>query len=148
MAKHVVGRTSEFPADAQRLVHVAGRDIAVFNVGGTLYALRNRCPHQGGPLSSGTVVGGLESAGPGDYRYRSDRKFVKCAWHSWEFDLATGHSRCDPKRQRVRAYPISVERGDSLIQSSPPEGGVPEALFAEVYPVTVEDDYVVVILDS
>jgi nitrite reductase/ring-hydroxylating ferredoxin subunit len=53
----------------------AGRyDVAIFNAGGTLYALENACPHQGSPI----VDGWVEDA------------TVTCPWHQWCFDLRTG----------------------------------------------------------
>ena len=50
---------------------------------------------------------------------------MRCPWHAWEFDLRTGRSWFDPERTRVKAYPVEVEH-------------------AETFPVSVEDDYVVV----
>jgi len=46
-------------------------EIAVFNVGGTFYAINNQCPHAGGPLNEGFVEG----------------TEVTCPWHAWSFDL-------------------------------------------------------------
>ncbi|HEV8638476.1 MAG TPA: Rieske 2Fe-2S domain-containing protein, partial [Chloroflexota bacterium] len=48
--KHVVAAVDEIPPGGRKIVEVAGRSIGVFNLGGEFFALRNRCPHQGGPL--------------------------------------------------------------------------------------------------
>ena len=55
---------SELPPGERRIVEVEGRSIGVFNVGGTYYALRNACPHQGAPLCRGSVQGTARTAGP------------------------------------------------------------------------------------
>lgn len=136
MSKYVVAPVDELPSGTQRLVVAGGREIAVFNVEGTFYALRNQCPHQGGPLCSGFVAARLESPGPGRYNYDEGRKLVKCPWHGWEFDLATGQSWFDPTRRRVRAYPVAVESGETVLAPGP--------YVAETVPVRIEDDYVVI----
>ena len=56
MARHVVARVDEIPPGERKIVEVAGRSIGVFNVGGEFFALRNRCPHQGGPLCEGRLL--------------------------------------------------------------------------------------------
>ncbi|MCA1667024.1 MAG: Rieske 2Fe-2S domain-containing protein [Thermomicrobia bacterium] len=43
----------ELPPGARKIVELAGRSIGVFNLGGEFFALRNSCPHQGGPLCTG-----------------------------------------------------------------------------------------------
>jgi nitrite reductase/ring-hydroxylating ferredoxin subunit len=107
--RYVVAPVSELPDGGRLIVNVAGRSIGVFRVGDDYYALRNRCPHAGGELCRGRVVGRLESERPGDYVHDLSRPLVACPWHGWEFDLATGQSYVDPARLRVRAYPVAVE---------------------------------------
>ena len=135
MARHVVAPLSEIPPGARKLVEAAGRPIVVFNVGGRLFAVSNRCPHAGGSLVHGKLVGLLEASEPGSYRYSRKGEIVKCPWHGWEFDLATGKSRCDPEKVQVRAYPVDVEPGAKVAEGP---------LQVETFAVSVEDDYVVV----
>jgi 3-phenylpropionate/trans-cinnamate dioxygenase ferredoxin subunit len=127
MADHVVARVEEIPPGSRKLVEIAGRSIGVFNVDGEFYALRNRCPHQGGPLCEGFVIGALSSDAPGEYEHRPGDPHVRCPWHGWEFDLRTGASWFDPARTRVARYDVSVQPGP-----------------AETYPVSVQDELVVV----
>jgi nitrite reductase/ring-hydroxylating ferredoxin subunit len=141
--KYVVGPVSDFPPGSQQVVTVGRRAIAVFNVAGTLYALYNQCPHQGGALCAGTVVGRLESPEPGRYDYDSSRPMIKCPWHGWEFELATGQSWTDPARVRVRPYPVEVASGGSLAEGSDQIAGPYKAT---TVPITVDGDYVVVSL--
>ena len=136
MAKrHVVARTADIPIGGSKRVTVTGRDIGVFNVKGEFYALANRCPHQGGPLCTGQIIGLAQSAGPGDYKLDRVGEMVRCPWHGWEFDIRTGQSWCDPTHTYVKQYAVAVEKGAAIVKGP---------YVAETFPVTVEDDYVIV----
>jgi nitrite reductase/ring-hydroxylating ferredoxin subunit len=136
----VVGKVDEIPPGERRRVSANGRDIVVFNVDGAFYALRDVCPHQGAQLSCGHVVGSVTSTGPGSYVYAADRPVVKCPWHGWEFELATGQSWCDPAKLRVRRYPVEIESGAEVGEG----GREPGPYVAETIPVSVEERYVVI----
>ena len=62
MAKYRVATVEEIPIGGRKLVTIAGRSIGVFNIDGEFYALRNTCPHQGGPLCQGRLTGFLMAA--------------------------------------------------------------------------------------
>jgi len=145
MGRYVVGRASDVAPGERRIVEVAGRSIGIFNVGGEFFALRNRCPHQGGPLCTGRLSGFLESAVPGEYRYSRPGEILRCPWHGWEFDVRTGQSWVDPVRTRVRSYEVAVVPGTAIEdeQESDP-ARVKGPYVAESFPVLVEDDYLVV----
>jgi nitrite reductase/ring-hydroxylating ferredoxin subunit len=110
VASVVVARVEEIPPGERKIVEIGGRSIGVFNLDGDYYALRNRCPHQGGPLCHGLQFGALRSARPGDYQYSEPGGIIRCPWHGWEFEIRTGRSWFDPERQRVRSYPANVEQ--------------------------------------
>jgi nitrite reductase (NADH) small subunit len=109
MSTHVVGPASEIAPGGRKIVEVAGRSIGVFNVDGVFYALRNACPHQGAPLCMGSVKGTAEASRPGEYVWGREGRILRCPWHGWEFDLATGQSVFNPHRTRVRSYRVTVE---------------------------------------
>ncbi len=69
MERYVVGRVEEIPPGGRKIVTVAGRSIGIFNVNGAFFALRNRCPHQGGPLCEGALWGMLQARVPGELEY-------------------------------------------------------------------------------
>jgi 3-phenylpropionate/trans-cinnamate dioxygenase ferredoxin subunit len=117
------------------LVTVGGREIGIFNVAGEYFALGNRCPHNGGSLCKGRIIGLVEASEPGSYRFSRRGEFVRCPWHGWEFDLCTGKSWCEPDRTKVRSYDLKVEPGSALTEGT---------LTAETFPVSVEQQYVVV----
>jgi nitrite reductase/ring-hydroxylating ferredoxin subunit len=136
MARYVVATTAEIPPGERKIVEVAGRSIGIFNVDGEFLALRNRCPHQGGPLCEGGLSGLLVATIPGEYHYSRSGEMLHCPWHGWEFDLRTGQSWFDPGRTRVRRYQVSVEPAA--------QGLTPGPYVAETYPVSIESQYIVV----
>jgi len=135
MARHIVAKVNEIAPGRPKRVEVAGRQIALFNVHGEIFALADRCPHEGASLCRGQIVGLTESDEPGTYRISRRGEFVRCPWHGWEFDLRTGRSWCDPARVRTKTYDVSVESGGGLVEGP---------FSATVFPVSTEDDYVVV----
>jgi len=143
VAKHVVARLEDLPPGSRKIVDVAGVSIGIFNVRGELFALRNRCPHQGGPLCEGLQWGLLESSSPGEFSYSRQGEILTCGWHGWEFDLRTGQSWCEPGRLRVRAYDVRVESVTPLPADIPP-GRVMGPYVAETYSVAAEGNYIVV----
>ena len=135
VAKHVVAAVSEIPPGGRKLVDADGRAIVVFNLGGEFFALANRCPHRGGSLCKGNLTGLVLSDEPGEYNYIRRGEIIRCAWHSWEFDIRTGKSWCDPEKVKARRFGVSVEKGAKLIEGP---------YVAETFRVSVEHDYVVV----
>jgi nitrite reductase/ring-hydroxylating ferredoxin subunit len=145
--KVVVGKVSDFENGDRKIVDVNGKSIGVFRVDDQFYALRNRCPHQYGPLCVGTLAPRAVSAGPGDVKMDPGPPLLACPWHGWEYDIATGQSFMGPGRGNMAAlaYDVSVLPGSELEPSQArPDGRVPGPYVAETVPVSVEQDYVVV----
>jgi nitrite reductase/ring-hydroxylating ferredoxin subunit len=118
--KYVVASVEEIKPGERKIVEVGGRSIGIFNLGGEFFALRNRCPHQGGALCEGRLWGVLRADRPGEFEYEPRREILTCPWHGWEFHVRTGRSWCAPEWLRVRSYPLSVETYPvSLDKSSP-----------------------------
>ena len=135
MERYLVARSDEIAPGERRLVTVRGRDIAVFNIDGDYLAILDRCPHQGGSLCRGKLVGLVEPDGPGRYRYSRKGEIIRCSWHGGEFDLRTGKSHCDPTRTWVKSYATSVEPGLELVEGH---------YIAETFEARIEDDDVVI----
>lgn len=70
---------------------IAGRAIAVANVGGAFHAIANSCPHADGPLGEGTLDGAL----------------VTCPNHGWQFDVTDGSCKTNPYA-KVQTFPVQV----------------------------------------
>lgn len=80
---------------------VAGKRIALFNVGGTFYAVDDTCPHRGGPLSEGEIEG----------------KEITCPWHGATFDLVTGNHIAGPAPRPISCYRVSVQGGEVCVEA-------------------------------
>ena len=87
--------------------------VMVFNVGGSFYALRNKCSHNGGPLGRGFIRPHVVSEGVGYFRFEREAELVKCPYHNWELDISTGCALYDPS-MRAKADPVVVV-GDDLV---------------------------------
>ena len=74
-----VGEVADVPPGSGKCVEVNGRQIALFNVGGTFHAIDNTCLHRGGPLAEGELDGTV----------------VTCPWHGWQYDVTTGQNTMD-----------------------------------------------------
>ena len=86
-----------------RLVRSNGRQILLVLRDGQIFAIANRCPHEGYPLSEGTL-------GPGCV--------LTCNWHNWKFDLASGEALVG--RDPVRTYAVSERNGEIFVDVSDP----------------------------
>ncbi|MEM7534491.1 MAG: Rieske (2Fe-2S) protein [Chloroflexota bacterium] len=154
MAKYQVATVDEIPVGERKILTVAGRSVGVFNLNGEYFALRNQCPHQGADLCAGYTTGFMISKMPGEYEYSRRGEILRCPWHGWEFDIKTGQSWIDPKKLRVRTYPVSVETVAEGAESADihehthgtevdaETGHVPGPYVAESYPVSVEQQLI------
>lgn len=146
--RHVVARVEDVPEGEHRIFTVAGREIGIFNVRGEFFALRNRCPHLGGPLCAGEVLGLVYSSKPGDVQFDGSKRLITCPWHGWEFDVKTGQSYFNP-RLKARRYSVETSAGE---ESKQPEEAVPAnpndmepgPYKAEVVQVKKENEYLVI----
>ena len=84
--------TSEIAPGQGRLVNIEGKEIVLFNIEGTFFALANACTHEEGPLAEGEVSG-----------YE-----VTCPWHGASFDIRTGEVLCPPAYDDVARYNVRV----------------------------------------
>lgn len=96
-----------------RLLELGGHPIGLYQVDGTYYAVSDRCPHRAAPLcSSGRVVHGIRL--DHDVAVRgSTAHLLRCPWHKWDFEIATGRCVVHP-RLRIRRYRVERE-GDELV---------------------------------
>ena len=102
-----VGPLSEFGPGSTKVVYLEGKQIALFNVNGSLYALANRCSHARGPLSEGELD---ESACT-----------VTCPWHYAKYDLASGRVVDGVASAPVESYQVEVRHGIIWVGTKMPE---------------------------
>jgi chlorite dismutase/nitrite reductase/ring-hydroxylating ferredoxin subunit len=80
-----------------KTVFLEGKMVGLFNIGGTIYALNNRCTHARGPLTEGTV--------------NVEECSVVCPWHYGKFDLKTGVALDGVVHKPVETYQVEVRDG-------------------------------------
>ncbi len=98
MARFVeVARKSEIPETSAILVEVEGKRLALINLSGEIYAIDDECPHEGGPLSEGTISG----------------EEIECPWHTSHFNIKTGRVTIDPATKDVATYRVRLV-GDAV----------------------------------
>jgi len=93
-----VCRLDDIPVLGARVLEVTGADnIALFRTAGDrVFAMVDRCPHKGGPLSQGIVAGDS----------------VTCPLHGWNIALASGEA-CAPDMGCARKFPVRID-GDEV----------------------------------
>jgi 3-phenylpropionate/trans-cinnamate dioxygenase ferredoxin subunit len=87
----------ELPAGASRIVEADGRKIGVFNAGGDLYAIEDRCSHDDGPLAEGS--------------FDPEARTVECPRHGSLFDVTSGRPKTLPAYLPVDTFPVRIEDG-------------------------------------
>ncbi len=110
MAQHIVAQVGDIPPGGRKIVRVAGREVGIFNLEGTLYALKNVCAHQGARVCLGKVVGTTLPSDVYEFTFGLEGRVLRCPWHEWEYDIATGEALFDPK-VRVVTYPVAIIDG-------------------------------------
>lgn len=102
-----IGALDEIPRQGARVVRRASGDIAVFRtLTDEVFALRDHCPHKGGPLSQGMVHG----------------RNVSCPLHDWKIHIDTGIAVA-PDEGCTARYPVRVEGGRVFLSLTPEVSG-------------------------
>jgi 3-phenylpropionate/trans-cinnamate dioxygenase ferredoxin subunit len=103
MAEFVTIATTDEIKPGERLVVEIGRHwVAVFNIDGTYYAVRDVCTHDDGPLAEGAVYG-CE---------------IECPRHGARFDLRTGAVTAPPAVRPVPTYVVRVVGDDIQLETA------------------------------
>ncbi len=105
---------ADLPPGCSTKVYLGSQQLALFNVGGELYAINNRCPHARGPLCDGSV-----SPNEG-------HPTVTCPWHEATFDLHTGETLQGPIRTPVHTFAVRVGEDGYIYVAEPSEVAMAE----------------------
>ena len=95
--KTFVAETDELPPGSRKVVKLGDVDVAILNVEGKFYAIKDSCPHLGEPLSMGAL----------------DGMTLACPGHGWKFDIKTGRCVKGDEDISLRTFDTMVE-GDRL----------------------------------
>lgn len=98
---------TELEAKGKAVVRLDGRQILLVHNGAEVFACANRCPHEGYPLSEGTLSNGC---------------VLTCNWHNWKFDLASGATLVGG--DKLTLYPVRLEEGRVWLDVTPPDPAV------------------------
>ena len=89
-----VAETGDIPVGRARAVEVDGQPVTIIHTSAGFFATDGRCPHRGGPLAEGDVIGDE----------------IVCPWHLWGFDVRTGI--CEGNREiSVAVHEVRVVDG-------------------------------------
>lgn len=98
-----IAALSDIPPQGARVVRTPQGCVAIFRTADDrVFALDDRCPHRGGPLSEGIVHGTQ----------------VTCPLHAWVFDMETGMAQ-GADSGLVATYPVRVQDGRILLDARP-----------------------------
>ena len=97
MPKIDVAPLDEFPPGTEKIVTVGWTSVGVYNCGGNLYAIEDRCSHDDGPLCEGD--------------FDPETGVAICPRHGANIDIRTGRPRTLPAVEPVRTFPVVVEDG-------------------------------------
>ncbi|MFN3661856.1 nitrite reductase small subunit NirD [Yoonia sp.] len=97
-----IAALADIPRQGARLVKTAQGCVALFRTADDqVFALDDRCPHKGGPLSEGIVHGAS----------------VTCPLHGWVFDMTTGQAQGADEGQ-VQTFAVRVEGERVLLDAT------------------------------
>lgn len=110
-----VGSSAEVPEGGRLVVDIDDITVGVFRFKGELHAYENSCPHSGGPVCQGRLVGRVvevldEARRVVDAVFDTDELHIVCPWHGVEFSVRTGEHPAQ-KRFRLREYPVEEVDG-------------------------------------
>ena len=115
---------AEAPAEgSMTMVTIKGHRIGLYRVAGRFHALADRCPHRGAPLCAGMISTPVEVAG-GAVAVGPPRSIVRCPWHKWEFEIASGRCLVD-SQLRVRRYAVHVDSEHVVVTLDHPSALAP-----------------------
>ena len=95
-----VASVDELTPGSCRVADVDGTAVAVFNLGGEYFAIKDVCPHDGGELANGRV----------------DGEEITCPRHGARFSIRTGAVLGPPAFDDLRIYPVRVAQGKVQVE--------------------------------
>ena len=94
-----VAKTSDLPVGRARVCVVGTQRIALYHTARGFFASGNTCPHRGGPLGEGDIIGDE----------------IVCPWHLWAFEISTGFCGGNPDADlKIPTYEVRID-GESVL---------------------------------
>jgi nitrite reductase (NADH) small subunit len=118
-----VGAESDFEEGVPKPLSAEGREIGVVRWRGEVFALRNICPHEYGPVCAGYAMPMLIGEADGTMDIDEDRLVIVCPWHGWEFNARDGRAAWGKSNFKLKTYPAEVRDGRVLVDVGAPKQG-------------------------
>ena len=104
-----VAGIDDLPTGRAKTLKVGERSIALYHTKGGFFASDNECPHRGGPLGQGDIIG----------------EEIVCPWHLWGFDVLSGV--CTGNFQlSIVTHEVKIDRDRILVKLAPARDVTPE----------------------
>lgn len=97
-----IASIDELPVGRAKTVAAGGRTIALYHTAGGFFASDNSCPHRGGPLGAGDLMGSE----------------IVCPWHLWGFDVTSGLCTGNPSIS-INTHEVKIEGSRVLVRLAP-----------------------------
>jgi nitrite reductase/ring-hydroxylating ferredoxin subunit len=94
-----IARVSDLPSGKAKNIEVKGAQVALYNVGGKIFATAGSCPHRGGPLGDGDLEAGT----------------ITCPWHGFQFDVRSGACLTNAALG-LACHPVRTDGDDILVE--------------------------------
>ena len=113
------GKETEFGERDRKIIAQGDLEIGVFRLGGEFYAYENNCPHQGGPVCQGKILGKVEEVLGADktskgLKFSDTDVHIVCPWHGYEYNIRTGRHPGD-KNVRLKPFKVAVRSGEVYV---------------------------------
>ncbi len=119
------GLISDLAERGRRIFKTGAKQILLIAAGDRVFACNNRCPHEGYPLSEGTLGSSCS---------------LTCNWHNWKFDLSTGDTLVGG--DQLRLYPVEERAGRIWVDVADPPAGQRQArALANLEEACTDNDY-------
>ena len=92
-----VAKVDELPVGRARVCTIGDQRVALYHTSKGFFASDNTCPHRGGPLGEGDIIGDE----------------IVCPWHFWSFEVATGVCPGNPEL-KIATHEVCIE-GDRVL---------------------------------
>jgi nitrite reductase/ring-hydroxylating ferredoxin subunit len=88
-----IAQVDQIPPGSMKSFNIKGTSVFIVNIGGSFYAMGNKCTHMGGDLSKGMLEG----------------KIVTCPRHGSQFDVTSGKRMRGPAKKDETVYKVKIE---------------------------------------
>lgn len=122
MPEYLIASADSIPVGEGKVFEIGNHSFGVFNIAGTYFALKNLCPHQGGPACESRLFDQIEAEVSTNGKIKEyvdqEKCIIACPWHGIEFDARTGV--CLTKKEwKIRQYPVYVNDDNQIFVQLP-----------------------------